>query len=94
MSQRARSFGPYLRQVSVPVTGRRTAAADNGAGARRSTHSAPAGAVTRDEISNPNALGIKTVLNSEVMQDWNTDDAVFDVLLISFSAAARNWPPG
>ena len=35
--------------------------------------------VTADEIPNPNALGIKTLLNGKVMQDWNTDDMIFDV---------------
>ena len=32
-----------------------------------------------DEIPNPNTLAIKTMLNGEVMQDWNTDDMIFDV---------------
>lgn len=41
--------------------------------------------VTADEIPNPNTLGIKTILNDEVMQDWNTDDMIFDVpTLIEF----------
>ena len=41
--------------------------------------------VTPDEIPNPNNLGIKTILNGEVMQDWNTDDMIFDVpTLIEF----------
>ena len=41
--------------------------------------------VTPDEIPNPNALKIRTVLNGEVMQDWNTDDMIFDVpTLIEF----------
>ena len=41
--------------------------------------------VTPDEIPNPNALQIKTVLNGQVMQDWNTSDMIFDVpALIEF----------
>jgi 2-keto-4-pentenoate hydratase/2-oxohepta-3-ene-1,7-dioic acid hydratase in catechol pathway len=41
--------------------------------------------VTADEIPNPNSLGIRTILNGEVMQDWNTDDMIFDVpTLIEF----------
>lgn len=51
--------------------------------------------VTRDEIPNPNALRIKTVLNGEVMQDWNTDDMIFDVpTLISFLSASKTLLPG
>ena len=34
--------------------------------------------VTRDEIPNPNALSIRTVLNGQIMQDWNTNDMIFD----------------
>ena len=41
--------------------------------------------VTADEIPNPNALTIRTVINGEVLQDWNTDDMIFDVpTLIEF----------
>jgi 2-keto-4-pentenoate hydratase/2-oxohepta-3-ene-1,7-dioic acid hydratase in catechol pathway len=35
--------------------------------------------VTRDEISNPNALRLKTTLNGNVMQDHTTSDMIFDV---------------
>jgi 2-keto-4-pentenoate hydratase/2-oxohepta-3-ene-1,7-dioic acid hydratase in catechol pathway len=35
--------------------------------------------VTPDEIINPNALGIRTILNGERLQDWNTNDMIFDV---------------
>lgn len=35
--------------------------------------------VTPDEIPDPNALKIRTVLNGQVMQDWNTNDMIFDV---------------
>ncbi len=41
--------------------------------------------VTPDEITDPNALKIKTTLNDEVMQDSTTADMIFDVpSLISF----------
>jgi 2-keto-4-pentenoate hydratase/2-oxohepta-3-ene-1,7-dioic acid hydratase in catechol pathway len=51
--------------------------------------------VTRDEIPDPNALRIKTVLNGEVMQDWNTDDMIFDVpTLIAFLSASKTLLPG
>lgn len=51
--------------------------------------------VTRDEIPNPNALGIKTVLNGEVMQDWNTNDMIFDVpTLIAFLSGSTTLLPG
>jgi 2-keto-4-pentenoate hydratase/2-oxohepta-3-ene-1,7-dioic acid hydratase in catechol pathway len=35
--------------------------------------------VTRDEIPNPNALKLKTMLNGQVMQDHTTSDMIFDV---------------
>jgi 2-keto-4-pentenoate hydratase/2-oxohepta-3-ene-1,7-dioic acid hydratase in catechol pathway len=35
--------------------------------------------VTRDEIPNPNALGIRCFLNGEMMQDLTTADMIFDV---------------
>jgi 2-keto-4-pentenoate hydratase/2-oxohepta-3-ene-1,7-dioic acid hydratase in catechol pathway len=51
--------------------------------------------VTTDEITNPNALKIKTVLNGEVMQDWNTDDMIFDVpTLIEFLSGSTTLMPG
>ena len=51
--------------------------------------------VTRDEIPNPNALAIKTVLNGQVMQDWNTSDMIFDVrTLIEFLSASTPLLPG
>ena len=48
----------------------------------------------KDEIPDPAALKIKTVLNGQVMQDWNTADMIFDVpTLISFvSGGATLWP--
>ncbi len=51
--------------------------------------------VTRDEIPQPNDLRIKTVLNSEVMQDWTTSDMVFDIpTLIEFLSASKTLLPG
>ena len=51
--------------------------------------------VTRDEIPNPNALRIRTVLNGAVMQDWNTDDMIFDVpTLIEYFSAFMTLYPG
>jgi 2-keto-4-pentenoate hydratase/2-oxohepta-3-ene-1,7-dioic acid hydratase in catechol pathway len=51
--------------------------------------------VTTDEIPNPNALGIKTTLNDEVMQDWNTNDMIFDVpALIEFLSGSTTLLPG
>ncbi|HEV8292178.1 MAG TPA: fumarylacetoacetate hydrolase family protein, partial [Tepidisphaeraceae bacterium] len=35
--------------------------------------------MTRDEIPNPNALRIKTILNGQTMQDHTTGDMIFDV---------------
>ena len=51
--------------------------------------------VTTDEIPDPNKLGIKTILNGEVMQDWNTDDMIFDVpTLIEFLSGSTILAPG
>ncbi|MBI4906159.1 MAG: fumarylacetoacetate hydrolase family protein [Acidobacteria bacterium] len=51
--------------------------------------------VTKDEIPNPNALGIKTILNGETMQDWNTNDMIFDVpTLIEFLSGSTLLLPG
>jgi len=51
--------------------------------------------VLKDEISNPNALTIKTVLNGETMQDWNTNDMIFDVpTLIEFLSGSTTLLPG
>ena len=51
--------------------------------------------VTTDEITNPNDLKIKTVLNGEVMQDWTTSDMIFDVpKLISFLSESTTLLPG
>jgi 2-keto-4-pentenoate hydratase/2-oxohepta-3-ene-1,7-dioic acid hydratase in catechol pathway len=51
--------------------------------------------VTADEIPNPNSLKIRTILNGNVMQDWNTDDMIFDVpTLIEFLSASTVLAPG
>ena len=51
--------------------------------------------VTTDEIPDPNTLGIKTILNGEVMQDWNTDDMIFNVPnLIEFLSGSTRLLPG
>jgi 2-keto-4-pentenoate hydratase/2-oxohepta-3-ene-1,7-dioic acid hydratase in catechol pathway len=51
--------------------------------------------VTRDEIPNPNALKIATILNGERVQDENTADMIFDVpRLIEFLSGSTTLPPG
>ena len=51
--------------------------------------------VTADEIPNPNALQIRTILNGNTMQDWNTNDMIFDVpTLIEFLSASTILAPG
>lgn len=51
--------------------------------------------VTPDDIPNPNTLGIRSRLNGEVMQDWSTDDMIFDVpFLIEFLSASTVLAPG
>lgn len=51
--------------------------------------------VTTDEIPDPNRLAIKTVLNGETMQDWNTSDMIFDVpTLIEFLSGSTTLMPG
>jgi 2-keto-4-pentenoate hydratase/2-oxohepta-3-ene-1,7-dioic acid hydratase in catechol pathway len=51
--------------------------------------------VLRDEIPDPNALAISTVLNGDVVQDWNTGDMIFDVpALIEFLSGSTTLQPG
>lgn len=51
--------------------------------------------VTKDEIPNPNALKIKTILNGQTMQDWTTEDMIFDVrMLIVFLSGSTTLLPG
>jgi 2-keto-4-pentenoate hydratase/2-oxohepta-3-ene-1,7-dioic acid hydratase in catechol pathway len=48
-----------------------------------------------EDIPNPNALAIKTVLNDQVMQDWTTEDMIFDVpALIEFLSGSTTLLPG
>jgi len=51
--------------------------------------------VTRDEIPDPNQLRIRTLLNGRTMQDWNTNDMIFDVpALIEFLSGSKTLLPG
>jgi 2-keto-4-pentenoate hydratase/2-oxohepta-3-ene-1,7-dioic acid hydratase in catechol pathway len=51
--------------------------------------------VTRDEIPDPNALKIATILNDERVQDWTTSDMIFDVpRLIEFLSGSTTLAPG
>ena len=51
--------------------------------------------VTPDEIGNPNQLAIRTTVNGEVLQDWNTNDMIFDVpTLIEFLSGSTTLLPG
>jgi len=51
--------------------------------------------VTVDGIANPNNLRLRTVLNGETMQDWNTEDMIFDVpTLIEFLSGSTTLAPG
>jgi 2-keto-4-pentenoate hydratase/2-oxohepta-3-ene-1,7-dioic acid hydratase in catechol pathway len=51
--------------------------------------------VTTDEIPNPNRLAIRTILNGQTLQDWNTDDMIFDVpAIIEFLSASMILAPG
>jgi 2-keto-4-pentenoate hydratase/2-oxohepta-3-ene-1,7-dioic acid hydratase in catechol pathway len=51
--------------------------------------------VTCDEIADPNALQIRTILNGQTMQDWNTNDMIFDVpTLIEFLSGSTRLAAG
>jgi len=51
--------------------------------------------VTPDELPDPNALAIRSILNGETMQDWSTSDMVFDVpALIEFLSSSRTLAAG
>jgi 2-keto-4-pentenoate hydratase/2-oxohepta-3-ene-1,7-dioic acid hydratase in catechol pathway len=51
--------------------------------------------VTRDEIENPNALRLKTILNGQVMQDHTTADMIFDVpTVIASLSSTMTLRPG
>jgi len=51
--------------------------------------------VLKDEIPDPAALKIRTVLNGQVMQDWRCDDFIFDVpSVVSFLSGSTTLLPG
>ena len=51
--------------------------------------------VTPDELTTPNALRIRSVLNGAVMQDSSTADMIFDVpAIIAFLSADKTLPAG
>lgn len=51
--------------------------------------------VLKDEIPDPSALKIRTILNGQVMQDWHCDDMIFDVpTLIAFLSGSTTLLPG
>ncbi len=51
--------------------------------------------VTANEVPNPNALRIATILNGERVQDWTTEDMIFDVRqLVSFLSGSTTLVPG
>jgi 2-keto-4-pentenoate hydratase/2-oxohepta-3-ene-1,7-dioic acid hydratase in catechol pathway len=51
--------------------------------------------VTRDELPAPNALAISTALNGRLVQDWRTDDMIFDVAdLVAFLSAGTTLLAG
>jgi len=51
--------------------------------------------VTRDELPDPQALRLRTVLNGEVMQEGSTDDMIFPVArIVSFLSQDTTLLPG
>jgi len=51
--------------------------------------------VTPDEITQPNALKIATILNGERVQDWTTSDMIFDVpAIIEYLSGSTTLVPG
>ena len=49
--------------------------------------------VSADEITDPQTLGIRTILNGETVQNWNTDDMIFSVAQISAFLSGSNTLP-
>ena len=51
--------------------------------------------VTPDEMTHPNNLKIRSILNGQIMQDWTTSDMVFDIpTLIEFLSGSKTLTPG
>lgn len=51
--------------------------------------------VTSDDIPDPHGLGIRTILNGDVVQDWTTGDMIFSVPeIISFLSGSTTLEPG
>jgi 2-keto-4-pentenoate hydratase/2-oxohepta-3-ene-1,7-dioic acid hydratase in catechol pathway len=51
--------------------------------------------VTKDEVGDPNALRIQTILNGAAVQDANTNDMIFDVpAIVSFLSESTTLLPG
>ena len=51
--------------------------------------------VTKDDIPDPHTLRIQTILNGESMQDWNTNDMIFDIpTIIEFLSGSTTLLPG
>lgn len=51
--------------------------------------------VTPDELGNPAGLGIRTIINGDVLQEGRTDDLIFDIPgLISFLSGSTTLLPG
>jgi 2-keto-4-pentenoate hydratase/2-oxohepta-3-ene-1,7-dioic acid hydratase in catechol pathway len=60
-------------------------------------HSGPLGPwiVTADEIGDPHTLGLKTIVNDQVMQEGHTSDLIFDIpVLIELVSQAMTLYPG
>ncbi len=51
--------------------------------------------VTKDEIADPHALSVKTVVSGETMQDGNTSDMIFKIpFLVSYCSRMFTLEPG
>lgn len=51
--------------------------------------------VSSDEPASPIELSIRTTINGQVMQDWNTNDMIFDVpSIVAFLSGSTRLAPG
>ena len=51
--------------------------------------------ITADELDDPNALSIQTRVNGKTVQDWNTNDMIFNVReIIAFLSGSATLLPG